>query len=185
MDKGNSAFQYTASDLPELRVNLTLPDPDATDNLGRALGEAFPGAVASPLVLHLNGELGTGKTSCARGLLHRLGVAGNVRSPTYTLLEIYALPALTCVHADLYRLRSQAEFVHLGLSEYLLPAHLILIEWSANGGPLVPAADITLDLSYAGSGRAASLRSGSASGEAWLKDLARDTRLSAYLSNLT
>jgi tRNA threonylcarbamoyladenosine biosynthesis protein TsaE len=166
-------------------VNLTLPDADATDNLGRALAEAFPGAAGAPVVLHLNGELGTGKTSCARGLLHRLGVAGNVRSPTYTLLEVYALPALTCVHADLYRLRSYAEFVDLGLSEYLMPAHLILIEWSANGGPQVPPPDITLDLSYAGSGRTASLGNGSASGEAWLKVLARDTRLIPYLSNLT
>ena len=166
-------------------MNLTLPDPDATDDLGRALAEAFPGAAQAPVVLHLNGELGTGKSSCARGLLHRLGVAGNVRSPTYTLLEVYALPALTCVHADLYRLRSQAEFVDLGLSEYLIPAHLILIEWSVNGGPRVPSPDITVDLRYAGSGRGASLRSASASGEAWLRDLARDTRLIPYLSNLT
>ncbi len=166
-------------------MNLTLPDADATDNLGRALGEAFPGALGAPVVLHLNGELGTGKTSCARGLLHRLGVAGHVRSPTYTLLEVYTLPSLTCVHADLYRLRSQAEFVDLGLSEYLMPAHLILIEWSANGGPEVPPPDITLDLSYAASGRSASLGSGTAVGAAWLKDLAHDTRLVPYLSNLT
>ena len=166
-------------------MNLTLPDSDATDNLGRALGETFPGAVGAPVVLHLNGELGTGKTSCARGLLHRLGVAGNVRSPTYTLLEIYTLAALTCVHADLYRLRSPAEFADLGLSEYLMPGHLILVEWSANGGPLVPPPDIALGLRYAGAGRGASLTSGSATGEAWLKDLAHDTRLIPYLSNLT
>jgi tRNA threonylcarbamoyladenosine biosynthesis protein TsaE len=166
-------------------VNLILPDPAATDILGRALGEAFPGAGEAPVVLHLNGELGSGKTSCARALLHSLGVAGNVRSPTYTLLEVYALPALTCIHADLYRLRSFAEFADLGLSEYLVPGHLILIEWSANGGPLVPPPDLALGLTYARSGRGASLTAGSASGDAWHKVLVRDTRLMPYLSNLT
>jgi tRNA threonylcarbamoyladenosine biosynthesis protein TsaE len=166
-------------------VNLSLPDPAATETLGRALGAAFPGAAAAPVVLHLNGELGTGKTSCARAMLHGLGVVGNVRSPTYTLLEVYALPALTCVHADLYRLRSDAEFADLGLSEYLAPAHLILIEWSANGGRLVPRPDLTLGLDYAGSGRDAALAAASAAGKAWLSELACDTRLIPYLSNLT
>ena len=166
-------------------MNLTLPDTAVTDMLGRALGEAFPGAGAGVVVLHLNGELGAGKTSCARGLLHSLGVSGSVRSPTYTLLEIYALPGLTCVHADLYRLRSADEFADLGVSEYLEPGHLLLIEWSENGGPYTPPPDVRLALSYAGSGRRAALTGASAIGEGWLKVLACDTRLIPYLSNLT
>jgi tRNA threonylcarbamoyladenosine biosynthesis protein TsaE len=166
-------------------LNLTLPDSAATDMLGRALGETFPGASAGALVVHLNGELGSGKTSCVRGLLHRLGVTGSVRSPTYTLLEIYTLPALTCVHADLYRLRSADEFADLGVSEYLEPGHLLLIEWSENGGAHVPPPDVRLALSYAGSERRASLTGGSAIGEGWLNVLAHNTRLIPYLSNLT
>jgi tRNA threonylcarbamoyladenosine biosynthesis protein TsaE len=178
-------FKYTAGGRPEFRLNLTLPDSAATDKLGGALAGTFPGADSGAVVMFLHGELGTGKTSCARGLLHGLGVSGNVRSPTYTLLEIYALPQLTCVHADLYRLRSEAEFADLGVSEYLEAAHLILIEWSENGGPFVPAADIELTLSYAGSGRQAQLAARSALGKGWLKHLAHDTRLIPYLSNLT
>jgi tRNA threonylcarbamoyladenosine biosynthesis protein TsaE len=178
-------FKYTAGGRLEFRLNLTLPDSAATDKLGRALAGAFPGADSGPVVMFLHGELGTGKTSCARGLLQGLGIAGNVRSPTYTLLEIYALPTLTCVHADLYRLRSEDEFADLGVSEYLEPAHLILIEWSEKGGPLVPPPDIELTLSYAGAGRQAQLTGRSALGQRWLKDLADDTRLIPYLSNLT
>ena len=166
-------------------MNLTLPDSAATDTLGRALGESFPGAGTDAVVVHLNGELGAGKTSCARGLLHSLGVSGSVRSPTYTLLEIYALEGLTCVHADLYRLRSADEFEGLGISEYLEPGHLLLIEWSENGGSQVPPPDVTLLLSYAGSGRQAALTAGAAAGEEWLKVLAHDTRLIPYLSNIT
>ena len=178
-------FKYTAGGLPEFPLNLTLPDSTATDMLGRALGEAFPGAAAGALVVHFNGELGSGKTSCARALLHSLGVIGSVRSPTYTLLEIYALPGLTCVHADLYRLRSADEFADLGVSEYLEPGHLLVIEWSENGGRHVPPPDVRLALRYAGSGRAASLTGASATGHDWLKVLAHDTRLIPYLSNLT
>jgi len=166
-------------------LNLNLPDSDATDQLGRALAGSFPGAGSGAVVMFLHGELGTGKTSCARGLLHGLGVSGNVRSPTYTLLEIYGLPTLTCVHADLYRLRSEGEFADLGMSEYLQASHLILMEWSENGGRLVPPPDIELTLRYAGSGRQAQLAGRSACGEGWLKVLAYDTRLIPYLSNLT
>lgn len=166
-------------------MHLTLPHSAATDTLGRALAAGFPGANQAAVVLHLNGELGAGKTSCARGLLHGLGVKGSVRSPTYALLEIYALDRLTCVHADLYRLRSAEEFADLGVSEYLVPGVLLLIEWSVNGGALVPPPDLELSLSYAGSGRNAYFKARSPTGEAWLKVLVHDSRLTPYLSNLT
>jgi tRNA threonylcarbamoyladenosine biosynthesis protein TsaE len=166
-------------------LNLTLSDSGATEELGRALGEAFPGAASGAVVMHLHGELGAGKTSCARAILHRLGAKGAIRSPTYTLLEIYALPGLTCVHADLYRLRSPEEFADLGVSEYLTPAHLIMIEWSENGGPYVPPPDLELTLSYASAGREATLAAASEPGKVWLKNLAHDTRLIPYLSNMT
>lgn len=166
-------------------MNLTLTDSGATEMLGRALGESFPGAATAAMVVFLNGELGAGKTSCARSLIHALGFQGTVRSPTYALLETYGLPGLTCVHADLYRLRSAQEAGDLGLSEYLSPGHLVLIEWAENGGRLVPRADLQIELSYAGSGREATLTAGSAAGETWLKMLVHDTRLIPYLSNLT
>ncbi len=166
-------------------MNLTLPDSAATDMLGRALAGSFPGAAAGAIVVFLNGELGAGKTSCARSLIHALGYRGTVRSPTYTLIETYTVPGLTCVHADLYRLRSAGEFADLGLTEYLAPGHLVLIEWSENGGRHVPRADLQLTLSYAGSGRKAVLSSGSRAGAAWLQMLVHDTRLIPYLSNLT
>jgi tRNA threonylcarbamoyladenosine biosynthesis protein TsaE len=166
-------------------LQLTLADAAATEALGRALAAAFPGADRGAVVACLHGELGAGKTSCVRSLLQGLGVQGTVRSPTYTLVETYLLPGLTAIHADLYRLRAAAEFTELGISEFLVPGHLILLEWSENGGAYVPPPDLELTLHYAGTGRSAALQARTAIGEAWLAKLGDDSRLIPYLSNLT
>src|SRR5579863_8545839 len=91
--------------LPMARVSmdLNLADSSATDALGRALARAFAGTRQAPGgtpggVLYLQGDLGAGKTTCARSLLRALGVVGLVRSPTYTLVETYELAGLTCIH---------------------------------------------------------------------------------------
>jgi tRNA threonylcarbamoyladenosine biosynthesis protein TsaE len=176
---------------------FALPDSGSTEALGAALAHAMvtegtvgaasadSGAGAFGGVIHLRGELGSGKTTCARSLLHTLGVTGTVRSPTYTLVDTYITPKLNCVHVDLYRLRSSAEVDQLGLRDMTGPGYLMLIEWPEQGGAAVPAADLDLELTYAGESRAASLRAVSEVGRAWLAKLALDTSLSPYVSNLT
>jgi hypothetical protein len=72
--------------MPDADFELTLPDSGATDALGLALSKSFPGALEDCAVLYLYGELGAGKTTCARGLLRGLGVTGLIRSPTFTLI---------------------------------------------------------------------------------------------------
>ncbi len=164
-------------------LHFTLPDALATDRLGAALARGLPGAVAQPVVLYLQGELGAGKTTCVRSLLRALGAAGLIRSPTYTLVEVYALQRATCLHLDLYRLRSALEVEELGLREHALAGNLWLVEWPELGRGLVPSADLTLTLGYAGAGREAALQSASAVGQAWLRDLADDASLTPYVSN--
>ena len=137
-------------------------------------------------MLYLRGELGAGKTSCARSLLRALGVAGLIRSPTFTLVESYRLGAVTCVHVDLYRLHSAAEVEELGLREHLNPGCLMLIEWPEKGGGALPAADLDLTLEYANGGRRGE-PAGAARplGSEWLGLLRQNTRLVSYVSNLT
>src|SRR5262245_27386447 len=67
-----------------------------------ALGASLAGAAAPGRVLHLSGDLGSGKTTLARGLICALGYTGRVKSPSYTLVEDYELPRLHLYHFDFY-----------------------------------------------------------------------------------
>jgi tRNA threonylcarbamoyladenosine biosynthesis protein TsaE len=123
------------------------------------------------VVLYLSGDLGAGKTTFARGFLGGLGVPGPVRSPTYTLLELYAAGALTVVHLDLYRLNHAGELEALGLREWAGPQHLWLIEWPERGAGGLPHADLTLAFSVDAHGHDVTLSAESALGESWLSAL--------------
>ena len=129
-----------------------LPDSSVTEALGGALARALPAAVhanavragapqqgvGQGAVVYLQGDLGAGKTTCARSVLRALGVAGLVRSPTYTLVETYRLPKITCVHVDLYRLQALSEVDELGLRDMVGPGCLLLVEWPERGGAALP-----------------------------------------------
>ena len=143
-------------------------------------GTALPGAV-----VYLQGDLGAGKTTCVRSLLRTLGVTGLVRSPTYTLVEMYRLAALTCVHVDLYRLQALTEVDELGLRDLVGPGCLLLVEWPEKGGTALPPADLDLKLSYAGESRRAHVSARTSQGSAWLQNLGHDSSLAPYVSNLT
>ena len=94
--------------------------------------EALAGALATwadaAESIWLLGEIGSGKTTFSRGFIHALGYSGNVKSPTYTLIECYpeCLPQIT--HFDCYRLSNAREFTVLGASTYF-DNSLCLIEW--------------------------------------------------------
>ena len=173
-------------------MDLHLEGSSATESLGRALARSLPDALrrgtaagGAGAVLYLQGELGAGKTTCVRSLLRELGVAGLVRSPTYTLVETYILADLTCVHVDLYRLRAAAEVDELGLRDLAEPGCLMLVEWPEKGGAALPPADVELWLQYADDARVAQLRAKTPLGDLWLGNLGHDTSLSFYVSNLT
>jgi tRNA threonylcarbamoyladenosine biosynthesis protein TsaE len=168
----------------EAPLAFDLPDSAATEGLGAALARSFPGAACGAIV-HLKGELGSGKTTCARSLLHALGVTAMVRSPTYTLVDTYSLASLTCVHVDLYRVQTSSEVEELGLRDMTGAGYLVLIEWPEKGGDSVPRADLSLQLFYQGEARLARLSAGSAIGGDWTAKLAIDTSLAGYVAHLT
>lgn len=133
---------------------IFLPEAAATEAFGRRLASGLSAACqAGPVVVHLAGPLGAGKTTLVRGLLRGLGHEGRVRSPTFTLLEPYDLPDCEVVHLDLYRLGDPGELDYLGLEDLLRPGTLALVEWAGRGGDRLPAADLELRLDYAGEGR--------------------------------
>lgn len=139
-------------------MHIRLADPAATEALGgRLAGPLAAGSRAAPVVVHLAGPLGAGKTTLARGLLRGLGHAGRVRSPTFTLLEPYELPGCQVIHLDLYRLADPGELEYLGLIDMLAPGTIALVEWAERGGDRLPAADLRIALDYDGDGRSAIL----------------------------
>ena len=148
--------------------SLILPDPAATESLAAALAAALP-ANAGGWAILLQGELGAGKSTFARAMLHALGHEGVVPSPTYTLVEPYSLPNYPAYHIDLYRIESADELEFLGWSD--LQDGLKLIEWPERATQTTAAADIEVELAYEGEGRAATLSGLSERGTAVLASL--------------
>ncbi len=136
-----------------------LDDEIRTGELGCALADAMVALspVEKPVVIGLSGELGAGKTTLVRALLRRLGVTGTVRSPTYTLIEPYRAQGIDVAHLDLYRLADADELEMLGLRDLLVPGQWLLVEWPGRGHGVLPAPDLTVELSVAGAGRRAAL----------------------------
>jgi len=135
---------------------MRLADAAATESLGKALAASLPDVCRdAPVMVHLEGPLGAGKTTLARGLLRGLGHQGRVRSPTFTLLEPYELPSCQVVHLDLYRLGDPGELEYLGLLDLLVPGAVALVEWAERGGDRLPAPDLRISLDYDGEARRA------------------------------
>jgi tRNA threonylcarbamoyladenosine biosynthesis protein TsaE len=141
--------------------------PEATEELGARIARARPESDTALAVLYLEGSLGSGKTTFARGFARALRIAGLIRSPTYTLLEVYPTPEVTLVHLDLYRLRSPAEIETLGLRDLTLPRYLWLIEWPEKGTGHLPPPDLTVRFTALDAAHEIELTAASALGRAW------------------
>lgn len=104
-----------------------------------ALGETWGRSAQRGLVIALSGDLGAGKTQLVRGVARGLGCHGRVHSPTFTLVNIYEGGRLPLFHLDLYRLASLEAVHRAGMSEYLQPDGVAVIEWAER---LLPASDL-------------------------------------------
>jgi tRNA threonylcarbamoyladenosine biosynthesis protein TsaE len=112
-------------------TRTTLPDLAAMAQYGAAIAARLRAGD----VVALTGGLGAGKTTLARAILAALGHAGEVPSPTFTIIETYDAPPLRLpvVHADFYRLEHPDELDEIGLDDYREGAAL-LAEWPDHAG---------------------------------------------------
>ena len=128
--------------------------------------------------MHLRGELGSGKTTCARSLLHALGVTAHGAQPHLHPGRYLQCADLTCVHVDLYRVQSTLEVEELGLRDYdgTWVSHVDRVAREGRrrgsaGGPGFAAP-------YAGEARRAFVGAATERGAEWIAKLAIDTSLS-------
>ena len=148
-------------------LKMHLPDEAAT----RALGARLARVLAPGLSVYLHGNLGSGKTTLVRGLLRGLGYPGHVKSPTYTLVELYTVSRLHLYHFDFYRFHDPKEWRDAGFNEYFNGASVCLVEWPEKAAGILPAADLEIALEFAGVGRDLEIRAGTESGKACLNRL--------------
>lgn len=145
-----------------------LPDQAATEALGAALAVcAGPG-----LIVYLDGDLGTGKTTLVRGMLRALGDDGPVKSPTYTLVELHAISGLDLYHFDFYRFSQPEEYLDAGLDEYFSGKGVCLVEWPDRAAPYLPKPDLYVRLAVRDDGRDAAVEALSDRGRQCLTNFA-------------
>lgn len=163
------AIELSAIDRHPLIVKtLTWPDEDATHAFAQALakrpqmGRAF---------VTLRGELGAGKTTLVRHLLHAMGVSGRIKSPTYAVVEPYELPGLNIWHFDFYRFTDPREWEDAGFRDIFASDGLKLAEWPDRAAAMLPTPDLNILLTtLADASREVTLTAFTPLGQALLAD---------------
>jgi len=122
------------------QCDWTRPVPD--EDSVATLAARFARLVKAPMVLFLEGDLGAGKTTFARAFVHALGFKAYVKSPSYGLLESYAVAGMTILHLDLYRIEDPEELDYLALRDLYDKKSILMVEWPQKGVDHLPAPDL-------------------------------------------
>lgn len=129
-----------------IKASQRTKSPEETARLGAELATHLKAGDVVALV----GELGSGKTCFVRGLADGLGAKGSVKSPSYTIVNVYEGSAFTLYHVDLYRIASTDEFYGAGIDELLNSGGVSVIEWADRIPALLAEATVIVRFSHAG-----------------------------------
>jgi tRNA threonylcarbamoyladenosine biosynthesis protein TsaE len=126
-------------------VAFTLASPAQTRKLARVLALQ----VRPPLLITVEGDLGTGKTTFVREVLRAHGVRGAITSPSFTLAQSYhGRDGELLHHLDLYRLSCGADAELFAWDDYIGPDAVTFVEWPAAGSDALPVPDVRVELEH-------------------------------------
>ena len=123
--------------------------PEETEELGEKLSKELKEGDRVALV----GELGGGKTRFVRGVARGLGSKGFIKSPSFTIINIYEGGRLPLYHIDLYRIGRADELFEAGVEEYIYGKGISIIEWADKVPALLEDSTLVIRFSYAGETR--------------------------------
>jgi len=126
-------------------IAFTLASPAQTRKLARVLAVRL----RPPMLLTVEGDLGTGKTTLVREVLRARGVRGAITSPSFTLAQSYhGRDGEQLHHLDLYRLSRGADAELFAWDDYLGADAVTFVEWPAAGSDALPAPDVRIELDH-------------------------------------
>jgi tRNA threonylcarbamoyladenosine biosynthesis protein TsaE len=131
---------------PPILETCTFDWPDEAACAGFAARLAAAPALWPDTFIALRGPLGAGKTTFVRHLLRALGVQGRIKSPTYAVLEPYAVNGKTISHFDFYRFADPREWADAGFRDVFAAPGLKLAEWPDHAAPLLPTPDWQVEI---------------------------------------
>lgn len=117
------------------------------EQMTQEIAKRYAQSIKSPCVISLEGDLGAGKTTFAKGFALGMGIKDIVTSPTFTIMNEYQGDKMPLYHFDMYRLESCEEAVNCGFEEYFDLTKLkgvVLVEWAKNVEGLLPALHIVI-----------------------------------------
>lgn len=120
--------------------------PEATKKLGYELAKRLKAGDC----VALTGELGSGKTQFVKGVAEGLDVNEYIKSPSFTIINIYESGTLPLYHIDLYRLGRPEDALETGLEEYIYGRGVCVIEWADKVPDMIPPHAISVRLKQAG-----------------------------------
>ena len=147
---------------------LTLINDEATNQIGSKIAMEILKSSSQEIEIHLEGDLGAGKTFISRSIIKNCGWKDLVKSPTYTLCEEYDFNNLMFLHIDLYRTNEAEDIDIFDLSRKINSKKVVLIEWPERLQH-ERSFDLKIVFSHLPEGREVSLISGDNGFKEWLK----------------
>ena len=165
----------TDSKLDNAKEVLFLADESQTTQFAKAFADACDStnAYKKGLMVHLNGDLGAGKSFFSRGFIQHFLPEQKVKSPTYTIVESYNCYNFAVHHLDLYRLCDPEELEYLAIRDLLSGFFVALVEWPQKGEGFLPPADLEITLSYHMPGRQVEISASSPLGQEVLRKVTK------------